>query len=50
MGSMGRRCNTNGNARYESFIKTIKVETVYLIAQEAFDGIEADLPHFIPQL
>ena len=46
-GSMGRRGNPYDNAKAESFMKTLKVEAVYLMAYETFEDVTADLPHFI---
>src|ERR1700719_1589438 len=46
-GSMGRRGNPYDNAKAESFMKTLKVEAVYLMAYETFEDVAADLPRFI---
>ena len=43
-GSMSRRGNPYDNAKAESFMKTLKVEAVYLAAYETFEDITADLP------
>ena len=44
VGSMGRRGNPYDNAKAESFMKTLKVEAVYLAAYETFEDVTADLP------
>jgi putative transposase len=44
-GSMGRRGTPYAKA--ESFIKTLKVEEVYLMEYETFDDVVSSLPHFI---
>ena len=38
-GSMGRRGNPYDNAKAESFMKTLKVEAVYLMAYETFEDV-----------
>ena len=43
-GSMGRRGNPYDNAKAESFMKTLKVEAVYLMAYETLGDVTADLP------
>jgi putative transposase len=46
-GSMSRRGNPYDNAKAESFMKTLKVEAVYLAAYETFEDVTADRPRFI---
>ena len=41
---MGRRGNPYDNAKAESFMKTLKVEAVYLMAYETFEDVAVDLP------
>ena len=44
---MSRRGNPYDNAQAESFMKTLKVEAVYVAEYETFDDVAADLPNFI---
>src|SRR5262249_14914990 len=46
VGSMCRRGNPYDNAKAESFIKTLKVEAVYLMDYETIEDVTADLPRF----
>jgi transposase InsO family protein len=40
---MGRRGNPYDNAKAESFMKTLKVEEVYLMAYETFEDVIRDV-------
>jgi putative transposase len=43
-GSMSRRGNPYDNPQAESFMKTLKVEAVYLADHETSEDVAADLP------
>ena len=49
-GSMGRRGNPYDNAKAESFMKTLKVEAVYMNEYQTFADVAADLPRFIEEV
>jgi putative transposase len=50
VGSMSRRGNPYDNAKAESFMKTLKVEAVYLMAYETSEVVTAGLPHIIDEV
>jgi len=50
VGSMGRRGNPYDNAKAESFIKTLKVEAVYLMDYETFEDVIDNLPRLIDEV
>jgi hypothetical protein len=47
---MGRRGNPYDNAKAESFMKTLKVEEVYLMEYDTFEDVISSLPRFIDEV
>jgi putative transposase len=47
VGSMSRRGNPYDNPKAESFMKTLKVEAIYLAEYDTCEDVAADLPRFI---
>jgi putative transposase len=47
VGSMSRRANPYDNAQAESFMKTLKYESVYVGDHATFDDVVEHLPQFI---
>ena len=50
IGSMSRRGNPCDNPQAESFMKTLKVEAVYLAEYDTYEEVAADLPRFIDEV
>lgn len=50
VGSMSRRGNPYDNPQAESFMKTLKVEAVYLAEYDTYEDVAADLPRFMEEV
>lgn len=50
IGSVSAPANSYRNAQAKSFMKTLKVEEVYLASYETFNDVASTLPHFIEQI
>ena len=50
IGSMSSRANPYHNAQAESFMKTLKVEEIYISGYETFADVATRLPHFIDEV
>jgi putative transposase len=44
---MSRRGNPYDNPKAESFMKTLKVEAIYIAEYDTYEDVVADLPRFI---
>ena len=47
---MSAPANPYDNAQAESFMKTLKIEQVYIAGYEAFGDVAAQLPRFIEEV
>ncbi|WDZ97364.1 IS3 family transposase [Herbaspirillum sp. WKF16] len=50
IGSMSAPANPYHNAQAESFMKTLKVEEIYLAGYEKFDDVARRLPYFLEEI
>ena len=50
VGSMSRRGNPYDNPQAESFMKTLKVEDVYVMDYETYEDVATGLPRFIEDI